>query len=164
MSDPIKHVIVLTLENHSFDQMLGCMKSLYPTLEGVSPAAPFCNPNVSGGPVCQAASTLTTIADDPGHDLDNVLRQITGPCQGFVSDFAHTFPQSGTPERQEVISAIAASARAVHSCCDWSRFLRISCLLPHYPGLTAESFFPGGGLYTRASFDRNFVGVIHEST
>ena len=31
-SDPIKHVVVLMLENHSFDQMLGCMKEVYPEL------------------------------------------------------------------------------------------------------------------------------------
>jgi phospholipase C len=38
--DPIKHVVLLALENHSFDQMLGSLKQLYPELEGVTPAAP----------------------------------------------------------------------------------------------------------------------------
>jgi len=33
--DPIKHVVVLMMENHSFDQIVGWTKSLYPTLEGV---------------------------------------------------------------------------------------------------------------------------------
>ena len=33
--DPIRHVIVLILENHSFDQMLGCFQQIYPRLEGV---------------------------------------------------------------------------------------------------------------------------------
>jgi phospholipase C len=32
MADPIKQVVVLMLENHSFDQLLGCMKSVYPRL------------------------------------------------------------------------------------------------------------------------------------
>jgi phospholipase C len=36
--DEIKHVVVLILENHSFDQMLGCMKAVYPDLEGIDPA------------------------------------------------------------------------------------------------------------------------------
>jgi phospholipase C len=35
VEDPIEHVVVLMLENHSFDQMLGCMKEVYPDLEGV---------------------------------------------------------------------------------------------------------------------------------
>ena len=37
-ADPIQHVIVLMFENHSFDQMLGCMKEVYPGLDGVDPA------------------------------------------------------------------------------------------------------------------------------
>src|SRR5438132_5989981 len=42
--DPIKHVVLLMLENHSFDQMLGSLKSEYPELDGVdieSPSALF---------------------------------------------------------------------------------------------------------------------------
>jgi|HubBroStandDraft_6_1064221.scaffolds.fasta_scaffold1908275_1 phospholipase C len=34
---PINHVVVLMMENHSFDQLLGWTKSLYPALEGVDP-------------------------------------------------------------------------------------------------------------------------------
>ena len=29
-TDPIKHVVVLMLENHSFDQMLGGLKAVIP--------------------------------------------------------------------------------------------------------------------------------------
>src|SRR3954471_15244060 len=35
--DPIKHVVFLLFENHSFDQMLGCFKQMYPDLAGVDP-------------------------------------------------------------------------------------------------------------------------------
>ena len=35
MADPIKHVVVLMFENHSFDQMLGSAKQVYPQLEGI---------------------------------------------------------------------------------------------------------------------------------
>jgi phospholipase C len=35
MSDPIQHVIVLMMENRSFEQMLGALRSLYPELDGV---------------------------------------------------------------------------------------------------------------------------------
>ncbi len=105
MADPIKHVVVLMMENRSFDQMLGCMKAVYPQMEGVDPAHPLCNPNLPSGspPICQAVSTARTIQDDPNHELPNVLRQIAGPMQGFVTDFAQQFPQSQTPERQEVM-------------------------------------------------------------
>ena len=32
--DPIKHVVLLMFENHSFDQMLGCFQQVYPDLDG----------------------------------------------------------------------------------------------------------------------------------
>jgi phospholipase C len=35
--DPIKHVVFLLFENHSFDQMLGCFRQAYPGLAGVDP-------------------------------------------------------------------------------------------------------------------------------
>ena len=105
MADPIKHVVVFMLENRSFDQMLGYMKATNPEVHGVDPASPFCNPDwpATNPAICQAPTAARTIADDPKHDLDDVLRQITGPCQGFVSDFAQTFPQSTNAERAEVM-------------------------------------------------------------
>ena len=42
VADPIKHVVYLLFENHSFDQMLGCFKQVYPAMEGVDPARPNC--------------------------------------------------------------------------------------------------------------------------
>ena len=41
--DPIKHVVVLMMENHSFDQIVGWTKSLYPNLEGVDVNNPKSN-------------------------------------------------------------------------------------------------------------------------
>jgi phospholipase C len=38
-SYPIHHVVVLMLENHSFDQMLGDYQSKYKELDGIDPAA-----------------------------------------------------------------------------------------------------------------------------
>jgi len=37
-TDSIRHVVVLMLENHSFDQMLGAFQAVFPDLEGVDPA------------------------------------------------------------------------------------------------------------------------------
>ena len=47
-TDPIKHVVVLMLENHSFDQMLGAFRSEFPDLEGVDPANPGTNRDKDG--------------------------------------------------------------------------------------------------------------------
>ena len=48
IADPIRHVVVLMLENHSFDQMLGCFKQVYPELEGVEPTARHENRDTQG--------------------------------------------------------------------------------------------------------------------
>jgi phospholipase C len=40
--DPVKHVVLLMFENHSFDQMLGCFKEVY-GLDGVDPKKPGVN-------------------------------------------------------------------------------------------------------------------------
>jgi phospholipase C len=108
--DSIQHVVVLMLENHSFDEMLGCMTRVYPGLVGVDPNHPATNPNYPTGPaISQAPKTARTIPDDPQHDLDNVLRQIgsvedpKSQCQGFVSDFAHKYPTTEIPERSLVM-------------------------------------------------------------
>jgi len=45
MADPIEHVVVLMLENNSFDRMLGCMNAVYPSLEVCRRSGPFTNPD-----------------------------------------------------------------------------------------------------------------------
>lgn len=73
---PIRHVIVLMLENHSFDQMLGSFKSVFPDLEGVDPANPGINRDNDGRVYPQAATTATSVTHDPMHELANVLHQL----------------------------------------------------------------------------------------
>jgi phospholipase C len=106
MADPIKHVVVLMLENNSFDRMLGCMNAVFPTLEGVNTAHPFENPDYPDTThlFAQLPNDLTAIANDPGHDLDDVLRQIgNNDCQGFVADFAQHCPQASPDERYQIM-------------------------------------------------------------
>jgi len=100
MADPIEHVIVLMMENCSFDRMLG----LLPGVEGVDPASPQTNPDFpSQTPIDQAITTDPNMSLDPEHDLDDCLRQICGPCQGFVADFAQHYPQSTAELRDEIM-------------------------------------------------------------
>ena len=60
MSDEIKHVVVLMLENRSFDQMLGCMRAISSGIDGVDPSHPLYNPDLpSTNPaICQARRSL----------------------------------------------------------------------------------------------------------
>jgi phospholipase C len=89
----IQHVVVLMLENNSFDRMLGAI----PGVDGVDPAHPRTNPHLDGTPVPEARTVMRRLlcnpADDsstpvdPKHDVPDVLEQLNGPNQGFVQNF-----------------------------------------------------------------------------
>ena len=106
MSDPIKHVVVLMMENHSFDELLGWTKALYPALEGIDQNNPRSNPDYPDPNVAvtQAPSSLPSIAADPHHDTPDVLAQIENNCQGFVANFAKAYPQSTAAERAQIMA------------------------------------------------------------
>jgi len=104
-SDPIKHIVVLMMENHSFDQLLGCMRQIYPTLEGVDEKNLHSNPDYPDGKksITQIATELMAISLDPPHEHVNVMRQIADNCGGFVSDFVQCYSQCGET-RQQIMS------------------------------------------------------------
>ncbi|MGH9700225.1 MAG: alkaline phosphatase family protein [Candidatus Acidiferrales bacterium] len=104
--DPIKHVVVLMMENHSFDQILGWMKSLYPKLEGVDANNPKFNPNFpdTAAGVTQSATNETALSLDPRHDLLDVLTQVENGCGGFVTNFARAYPSSNAAQRSQVMA------------------------------------------------------------
>jgi phospholipase C len=123
MSDShIKHVVVLGLENRSFDQMLGCFKEKYPKLEGIDPHNPHENFDQAGTPYRQEPTEVRQIPSekaylwDPRHEVPHVRTQITGEktladgrriklpgkMSGFVLDYATEYPDS-TPEARRYI-------------------------------------------------------------
>jgi len=93
------------MENHSFDQLLGCMQQVYAELEGIDEKKLRSNPDYpnANNVVQQAATKLTSISLDPVHEHVNVLRQIADNCSGFVSDFVQCYSQCGET-RQQVMS------------------------------------------------------------
>ncbi len=104
--DPIKHIIVLMLENHSFDQILGWTKTLYPELEGVDEAHPQSNPDYpdAGVKVSQAATREMSIPDDPRHEHVDAMAQIANDCSGFVENFARAHPASNSIEHAQIMA------------------------------------------------------------
>jgi phospholipase C len=93
MSYPIKHLVVLMLENRSFDHMLGFL----PGVNGLD--SNWTNPLTPQGPQVQVSSDARTVHDlipDPGHEWINVNVQIfqnpegtgTPTMKGFVEDYA----------------------------------------------------------------------------
>jgi phospholipase C len=81
------------LENHSFDQMLGCFKQLYPELEGVDPATPNENGDSGGRVYQQAATTERIMFLDPHHEVPHVAVQLSNSNSGFVKDFGNVHPK-----------------------------------------------------------------------
>src|SRR3954463_15312500 len=103
--EQIKHIVVLMLENHSFDQMLGSFQELYPNLEGIDSANLRSNcdyPN-QAQTIAQTVCTKMACPYDPMHEHINVMRQIAGGCGGFVSDYAQTYPMSKPDDRSQIM-------------------------------------------------------------
>jgi len=135
-TDPNKHVVVLMLENHSFDEMLGCLKAFYPTLEGVDPAKPFQNKDKAGTvysqqPISQLSGLIpnpSIVKNDPHHELNDTLAQIDkNNNSGFVINYEVSYPKSSAAELQRIMSyfdykslpAIHQLAREFVVCDHW---------------------------------------------
>ena len=98
MSTQIQHLVVLMLENRSFDHLLGFLKRQNAAIDGLTgnetnPPALETRPDVM---VTDVAGDVRDLDPDPGHDFDNVTQQIFGSLDtsqpatmdGFVRDYA----------------------------------------------------------------------------
>jgi phospholipase C len=102
--DPIKHVVLLILENHSFDQLLGCFTAVYPELDGVDPAKPPRTNADNRGTVFQQIETKERqVVVDPHHEIGHVAVQMENGNAGFLKDFSDSFPDSTDRQRQFVM-------------------------------------------------------------
>jgi phospholipase C len=107
----VDHLIVLALENRSFDHMLGFLQHPDPMFDGVAAASAFSNPNVPG-----ATPETVTVSDDalpvlpvgPAHSHEEVMRQLAlrrhgrklqPTNQGFVGSYDRTCRQAGATDR-----------------------------------------------------------------
>ncbi len=98
--DKIEHVVVLILENHSFDQMLGSMSAVYDGkegrdwLDGIDPAHQRSNDDIGGPPIAQEQTTERQMTLDPHHEVQHVATQLQNNNGGFVRDFVEAFPDT----------------------------------------------------------------------
>jgi phospholipase C len=74
--DKLKHIVVLMMENRSFDHMLGGLKSIDPAIDGLSGAE--WNPDTNGQPVTvkSQAKYQGQLDPDPGHHFEETDFQI----------------------------------------------------------------------------------------
>src|ERR1043166_6612588 len=88
--DPIRHVILLMLENRSFDHMLGALQAVYPTLDGIPPGAPGrYNADDAGHRYYQEPGAARVLLRDLHHDTHNVIAQMKDNMGGFIADYVH---------------------------------------------------------------------------
>jgi phospholipase C len=107
--DPIKHVVVLMLENRSFDHMLGGMSRWNEKVDGVVRAgtANF-NLDKNGGKYEQQPGAKDVIMNrkDLDHEHDGTEEEMgsaSAPMSGFIKRFALRYPDATTEELQQVM-------------------------------------------------------------
>jgi phospholipase C len=98
--DKLKHIVVLMMENRSFDHMLGSLKAVNPAIDGYIDSDPFTNLDANNNPVKpQALAEFQgQLNPDPDHHFPAVDVQIYGGVtgagrvanmQGFVTSYFH---------------------------------------------------------------------------
>jgi phospholipase C len=94
--DNLKHIVVLMMENRSFDHMLGSLTAVNPNIDGIT--ADLSNPDTKGNPVAPQpkAQYQSQLQPDPDHHFPAVDLQIFGGStdpnrqanmQGFVKSY-----------------------------------------------------------------------------
>jgi phospholipase C len=124
MPNKIEHLVVLMMENRSFDHMLGFLKSPGWPIDGLNGAET--NPDSTGATVRVTPDALYAgdLVPDPGHDFISVNEQIYGnstatgspTMQGFVKAYmgkakdvakSHNVMKCFGPGRLPVLSTLA---------------------------------------------------------
>jgi phospholipase C len=103
--DAIENVVLLMLENHSFDQMLGALQQAIPDLDGVTPelAKTRSNLTLEGEPIFQHETNERQMAYDPKHEHVNVMQQLKNNNGGFVTEFQRAYKGLKPEDLQDVM-------------------------------------------------------------
>lgn len=127
VDDPIKHVVVLAMENRSFDHILGGCVQEIAGLQGIDPAKPASN-LYQGKLYQQLPKAAPVMLDDPIHEYPNVMRQLGNrDNSGFVQDYAQAYPALTDEGRAQVmyyhpygtLSALHTLAKNFAVCDNW---------------------------------------------
>jgi phospholipase C len=119
----LQHLVVLMMENRSFDHMLGGLKQLNPAIDGLN--GNETNPDTTGEPVrvSSDADYQADLQDDPGHHFPDVDLQLFNgnkggipTMQGFVRAYfqktgnvsrSHHIMKYFAPEQLPVLTTLA---------------------------------------------------------
>lgn len=109
-SDPIKHVVVLMMENRSFDHMLGGMTRFDSNVDGVlQNGQSYFNVGPDGTEYFQQPGAQDIILNqrDLDHEHDGTMEEIgsaASPMSGFVERFIKRYPNATAAELQQVMA------------------------------------------------------------
>ena len=170
MATAIKHLVVLMLENRSFDHMLGFMQSANYQIDGLD-GSQF-NRDSVGEPVKvnTEAGYSGDLPHDPSHDFEDVMEQMYGTktpqagqqpdMSGFVQNYerftgdrvkAHTIMNCFAPDALPVLTKLASS----YALCD-----RWYCSVPGST-LPNRVFAHAGTSRGRLDLSPDFIGGFH---
>jgi phospholipase C len=107
-NDPIRHVVVLMLENRSFDHMLGALRAFNSDIDGVDPKNPGVNLDAVNGNKAykQTETALQLVRDDftVPHEFDNVTKQIADGMAHFVDEYRRMNSKAPIADAQQVMA------------------------------------------------------------
>jgi phospholipase C len=166
MAKKIEHLVVLMMENRSFDHALGFLKSPTYAIDGLDGAET--NPDIQGTNirVSQDAHYQGDLTPDPGHDFISVNEQIFSNSQG-----------TGTPTMQGFVKAYQgktnniAKSHNIMRCFDPGRLPALKTLAQEYalcdrwfasvpgPTLPNRAFAFGATSLGRVDMNPNFLGL-----
>jgi phospholipase C len=148
--DNLKHIVVLMMENRSFDHMLGALKKVNPRINGLN-GNEF-NPDTNGNPVPVAARGLSGPTDRRRSSFSRTDLQIFGGqtgdsraanMQGFVKAISLKPRTTSTVPKR---SCTTQAGKAAGVAATLQEFALFNNWFPPYPGLPsaiAPSHFSG---------------------
>jgi phospholipase C len=166
MAPKIEHLVVLMMENRSFDHMFGFMKDASWPIDGLN--GNETNPDSQGAPVTVTpdARDAGDLTPDPGHDFLSVNQQIFGNLAG-----------SGAPAMQGFVKAYEGKTKnvpkshRVMKCFAPGRLPNISTLAKEYavcdrwfasvpgPTLPNRAFSIGATSLGRVDMNPNYLAL-----
>ena len=108
--DPIGHVVVLMLENRSFDQMLGDITRIHPEAEGIPRDGSLRDNRAPKGQILiqgPGARCAALKQRNPGHTHMEVMQQVgdaQAPMSGFISSYLTRYPDATLEELEQVMA------------------------------------------------------------
>lgn len=102
--DPIRYVVVLMLENRSYDHAMGAISEVVEGADGVSAGSARANQDPEGRVYVQTPTSVNRVDPDPKHEHPNVVAQLENHNAGFVKDYAVSHPDTTVPQRAQVMA------------------------------------------------------------